>query len=354
MYVGYSGTWNTSIYDLTTGNIPNYYTHLNLAFARPNTAYVKGSFAFDQLVSGFEFIEGASTNNGQKTFTAQQSTDLRNEIAALKARGTQVYISVGGFAYRQGSEWSNFSAPHVVDLALDLGASGVDLDWEANGASCNKLDAASFSCSTDAQIIGAVNSLYNEIHSRGANLGISVAAFATGAYYVKGTPFEEGLVQWGSPYGGMMYNVVKKNGSQIHHVNVMAYDAGAYYDPREGYLSYRAIYSGPINIGLEIAPEGSGGSILTIPANGAVYDAGIETGQNNDATAWYNVETEVNYVKNRATSNTGFMIWQIWKQRVFGPAPSGAATENSAGQYVCRNLPLAGDCNQTLPNLPKD
>jgi hypothetical protein len=35
------------------------------------------------------------------------------------------------------------------------------------------------------------------------------------------------------------------------------------------------------------------------------------------------------------------------------PAPAGAATENSAGQYVCRNLPLKGDCNQTIPSLPK-
>jgi len=38
---------------------------------------------------------------------------------------------------------------------------------------------------------------------------------------------------------------------------------------------------------------------------------------------------------------------------VHQPAPAGAATENSAGQYVCRNLPLQGDCNQAIPNLPK-
>src|SRR6185295_7955471 len=107
-----------------------------------------------------------STNNGQRTFSAQQAQDLRNNIAALKARGTQVWVSIGGWAYSQGSEWANFNAKGVVDLALDLGASGVDVDWETNGASCNKLDAANFSCTTDSQIVGIINGLYSEIQSR--------------------------------------------------------------------------------------------------------------------------------------------------------------------------------------------
>jgi len=353
-YVGYSGTWNTSIYDLTTSNIPNYFTHVNLAFAKPNTAYVKGSYAFDQNMAGFEFIEGASTNAGQRTFTAQQAQDLRNNIAALKARGTQVWVSYGGWAYSQGSEWANFNAKGVVDLALDLGASGVDIDWESNGSSCNKLDAANFSCNTDGQINGIIDSLYSEIQSRGAKLGISVAGWSTGAYYVKGSPFEEGKVQWASSFGGVMYTVVKTRGSKLSHVNLMSYDGGAYYDPREGYESYRAIYSGPINVGMEIAPEGAGGSVLRIPANGVQYDAEMLSGSNNIATAYYNVETLVNYVKNKGKPNDGFMLWQIWKQRVHQPARADAATENTAGQYVCKNLPLKGDCAQAIPTLPKD
>ncbi|MFC6663273.1 Ig-like domain-containing protein [Deinococcus multiflagellatus] len=95
IYVGYAGTWQTSVGDLTTSNIPAYYTDLNLAFARPDTTYVKGSYAFDQAVAGFEFAEGASTPNGQRKFTAAQAQTLRNNIAALKARGTRVWVSVG-------------------------------------------------------------------------------------------------------------------------------------------------------------------------------------------------------------------------------------------------------------------
>ncbi len=354
MYVGYSSTWNTSIYDLTPANIPNYFTHINLAFAKPDTNYARGSYAFDQAIAGFEFVEGATTNNGQKRFTAQQAQDLRANIAALKARGTQVWVSVGGWSYSQGSAWTNFNAPRVVDLALDLGASGVDIDWESSGSIANKLTADQFACTKDGEIKGIISSLYNEIRSRGVNLGISIAGWSTGAYYVKGTPFEEGLVQWGSPYGGTMYRVVKDNGYMINHINLMSYDAGAYYDPREGYESYRAIYNGPINMGMEIAPEGAGGSVLKLnAAPGTVYDAEMLTGVNNDASRYYNVETMVNYIKYKGRPFDGFMIWQIWKERVYAPAPSGAASVNSAGQYVCRNLPLAGDPNQAVPNLPK-
>jgi chitodextrinase len=352
-YVAYAGTWLTSIYDLKTANIPNYITNLHLSFVRPDTTYQKGSYAFDQSVAGFEFAEGAATNNGQRVFSAQQAQDLRNIITALRNRGTQVWISVGGWSYSQGDQWTRFNAPRIVALAQDLGASGVDIDWESSTSACNKLDDANFSCSKDAEIENIITSLYNENLARGAGLGISIAGWSTGAYYVKGTQFEEGKVQWGSPFGGTLYNLVKRQGSKLTYINLMSYDAGDYYDPREGYLSYRAIYNGPINMGMEIAPEGAGGSVLKINAPaGTVYDADILTGQNNMATQYYNVETLVKYIKNKGRANDGFMFWQLWKQRVNAVAPAGAATENSAGQYVCANLPLAGDCSQTIPTLP--
>ncbi|RZA05885.1 MAG: carbohydrate-binding protein [Moraxellaceae bacterium] len=353
-YVTYASTWNTSIYDLTTANIPNYITNVNLSFVRPDTTYQKGSYAFDQGVAGFEFVEGAMTNNGQKTFTAQQATDLRNAITALRNRGTQVWISVGGWSYSQGDQWSHFNAPRVVALAQDLGASGVDIDWESSTSICNKGDSASFSCTKDAEVGNIISSLHSEIQARNAGLGISIAGWSTGAYYVKGTAFEEGKVQWGSPFGGTMYNLVKNHGSKLTFINLMSYDAGDYFDARECYESYRAIYNGPLNMGMEIAPEGAGGAVLEVNApSGTVYDADMMNGQNNMAVQYYNVETMVKYIKNKGRSNDGFMMWQLWKQRVHMPAPAGAATENAAGQYVCRNLPLAGDCNQTIPALPK-
>ncbi len=349
----YASTWNTSIYDLTVNNIPNYITNVNLSFIRPNTQYQRGSFEFDQEVSGFEFVEGASGFNGANKFSAQESQDLINNIAALRNRGTEVWLSVGGWSYSQGTQWQSFSAPRVVDMALDLGASGLDIDWEASGSNCTPAQG-SISCTGDSEVEHIIVSLHQEIQNRGVDLGISVAGWSTGAYYVLGSDFEEGKVQWGSPFGGTMYNVVKNHGDKLEFVNLMSYDGGSYYDPREGFAAYREIYSGPINMGMEIAPEGSGGAVLKV-GGGVSWNEGFLTGTNNDATPYYNVETMVNFVKNypKAKSYDGFMLWQLWKQRVHQPAPAGAATENSAGQYVCRNLPLAGDCNQTIPTLPK-
>lgn len=352
--MAYASTWNTSIYDLDVNYIPNYITHLNLAFVRPDMAYVKGSYEFDQAVAGLEFVEGASTPNGQEKFSGQEAQDLIDNIAALEARGTEVWLSVGGWSYSQGSAWQDFSAPRVVDLALDLGASGIDIDWEASGSSCNKLDPANFSCTGDSEVIDVIVSLHEEIESRNLDLGISTAGWSTGAYYAAGTPFEEGKVQWGSPFGGTMYNVVKHHGDKLTFLNLMSYDGGTYYDPREGFAAYRAIYDGPINMGMQIAPEGSGGAVLTLNSPpGIDWDTGFLTGQNNIATDYYSVEIMVEYVKNAGQPDDGFMLWQLWKQRVHQPAPAGAATENSAGQYVCNNLPLAGDCSQTIPSLPK-
>jgi hypothetical protein len=316
-------------------------------------AYVKGSYEFDQAVAGFEFVEGALTQSGvQKKFTAQQKTDLRNNIAALKARGTQVFISVGGWSYSQGDQWTRFNATNVVNLALDLGATGVDIDWESSSSVCTKTPGA-ISCTRDGEIANIISTLYTARQG----LQISIAGWSTGAYYIIGSPFEEGKVQWGSPFGGTMYNVVKNHGSKINFINLMSYDGGEYYDPREGYESYRAIYSGPINIGIEIAPEGAGGAVLELEAPRAIpapCTEGMMNGQNNLASDWYNVSTAVCFLKNRAgASNDGMMIWQLWKERVHAPAPAGAATVNSASQYICRNLPLSGNCNDAVPNLPK-
>ncbi|WP_369409098.1 cellulose binding domain-containing protein [Deinococcus arboris] len=353
IYVGYAGTWQTSVSDLTTGNIPPYYTDLNLSFARPDTTYVKGSYAFDQAVAGFEFAEGASTPNGQRKFTAAQAQTLRSNVAALKARGTRVWISVGGWAYSQGSQWASFNAKRVVDLAEDLGASGVDIDWESSGSSCNKLADAQFSCSKDAEIKNIINTLDAEIAARGLNTQISIAGWSTGAYYVKGTPWEEGKVQWGSPFGGTMYRVVRDLGAKIDRVNLMSYDGGTYYDPREGYESYRAIYGGPIAMGLEVAPEGSGGAILKLNAEpGTVYDAEMNTGTNNEATRYYNVETLATYMKNKGRPGDGMMLWQVWKERVYAKPPAGAAGVNSTGQKVCQLLVVNANCSGTVPDLP--
>lgn len=352
-FITYASTWDASIYDLTLDNIPDYVTHVNLSFVKPNTQYKRASFQFDQAVSGLEFIEGATIEGQQEKLTRQQIRDLILNIALLKHRGTEVWISVGGWSYSQNNEWANFNAKSVADLAIDLGATGIDIDWEPIDSVCNKGTAPFFSCTKDAEIISIISRLHEEISTRELNLGISIAGWSTGAYYVNGTDFEEGKVLTGSPFGGTLYRLVKEHGEKLTFINLMAYDGGVTYDPREGYESYRAIFDGTINLGLQVAPEGAGDALLKLrAAEGVTYDADMLDGEVKDVSAYYNVETLVDYVKQKGKPRDGFMLWELWKHRHQEPV-DGAASVESISQYICENLPLEGDCTQGVPTLPK-
>lgn len=352
-YVAYASTWDASIYDLVLENIPEYVTHVNLSFVKPDTKYKRASFKFEENVTGLEFVEGATTNDRQHTFSRQQIRDLILKIALLRHRGTEVWISVGGWAYSQHKEWKNFNPKSIADLAMDLGATGIDIDWEPTDSVCNKGTAAFFSCTKDAEIISIITKLHEEITSRGLSLGMSIAAWSTGAYYVHGTDFEEGKVISGSPYGGTLYRLVKNHGEKLDFINIMAYDGGRNYDPREGYESYRAIYDGPINLGLQIGPEGAGNAVLGLHApDSTKYDADMLDGKIENKSAYYNVETLVNYVKYKGKARDGFMLWQLWKHRFHAPVEN-AATASSASQYICEHLPLLGDHKQGIPTLPR-
>lgn len=352
-FVTYASTWDASIYDLTVDNIPEYITHVNLSFVRPNTQYKRASFQFDQAVCGLEFIEGSTTDDKEAILTRQQIRDLILNIALLKHRGTEVWISVGGWGYSQNNEWTNFNAKSIADLAIDLGATGIDIDWEPTDSVCNKGTGPFFSCTKDAEIISIISRLHEEITTRELNLGISIAAWSTGAYYVNGTAFEEGKVLAGSPYGGTLYKLVKEHGEKLNFINIMTYDGGVTYDPREGYESYRAIYKGPINLGLQVAPEGAGDALLKLEAaEGVQYDADMLDGKVKDVSAYYNVETLVKYIKNKGKPRDGFMLWEIWEHRHREPVEA-AASAGSLSQYICKHLPLEGDCSQTIPKLPK-
>lgn len=352
-YVTYASTWNASIYDLTLDNIPDYVTHVNLAFVKPDTQYERASFQFSEEVTGLEFIEGATTEEEQHMFTRQEVRDLILNIALLRHRGTEVWISVGGWAYSQNKEWQKFNPKSIADLAMDLGANGVDIDWEPTDSVCNKGTAKFFSCTKDAEIISIVTKLHDEITRRGLSLSMSIAAWSTGAYYVNETPFEEGKVLKGSPYGGTLYRLVKDHGHKLNFINIMSYDGGKLYDPREGYEAYRAIYDGPINLGIQIAPEGANDAVLKLHAgDDLVYDAEMLDGNVRDRSAYYNVETLVNYIKRKGLSRDGFMLWELWKHRHHSPV-EGAATASSASKYICKYLPLDGDYTKDIPELPK-
>src|SRR5690625_1575454 len=169
-YITYTSTWNSSIDDFALENIPNYITDINLSFVFPDTRYEKGSFDFSESVTGLEFIEGATIDSVEKSFTKEDTANLLNRIAALQERGTNVFIAIGGWLYSQTDAWENISAKHIVDLAIDLGVKGIDIDWERINNLCNEETADKFACPKDDEIIGIVTDLHNEINKRGLPL----------------------------------------------------------------------------------------------------------------------------------------------------------------------------------------
>lgn len=352
-FITYTSTWDSNIDDFSLENIPSYITDINLSFVLPDTRYEKDSFDFSQQSTGLEFVEGATKDSVHNKFTNEDVANLKNRIKQLQDRGTNVWISIGGWLYSQSNAWESFSAKHVVDLAVDLGVSGVDIDWEPTNSTCNKETADTFACTKDSEIIGIITTLYDEIHSRNLSLGISIAAWSTGAYYVKDTPFEEGKVITGSPYGGTLYRLVKDHGEKLSFINIMTYDGGKTYDPREGYASYRAIFDGVINLGFEIGPEGAGDAILNLRADEHIKcDDSMLDGKVVDISDYYNVETLVNYIKKHGKETDGFFLWELWKHRRRKPLDGGAATVATLSQYLCENVPLDGDCSETVPTLP--
>jgi hypothetical protein len=118
-------------------------------------------------------------------------------------------VSIGGWAYSQGSDWANFNPTACRHLAVDLGASRHRPRLGEGGRELQQGRCVELQLQHRPRDPQHHRPPVRPIRQRGVSLGISVAGWSTGAYYVKGTPFEEGKVQWGSGFGGVMYNAVK-------------------------------------------------------------------------------------------------------------------------------------------------
>lgn len=211
----------------TSGNLHNLSKINNpintvyLAFAQPNCYYKKGSNSFKgtglQFNSSFKIIKEA--------------------IGILKGRGIKVFLAVGG-----GSYWSSitdFYAKRCIDLMVDLGCDGIDIDWEVG-----EIDSGSS--------VVVIKSLKDEM-PRGHH--ISFTCFSTGAF----TPIT------GDRWRGMNREALKECSGLVDQVNVMSYDAGPDFDEIESFKSFRKLYKGRINMGFEVGRHGWGTAILQYP-----------------------------------------------------------------------------------------
>jgi hypothetical protein len=242
-FVGYYPSWSETRHLAET---PAAYTHVVLAFARPDFAWDGHSWAG----TGLQFTSSPET--------------IRNEIAALKRRHIRVLLAVGGETY---AHWAPLAAeagrPGPVTAALarftaEMGFDGIDADYELDGANPQRI----------AGYRAAIIALR---HAAGAGKLLALAAWSTGADCTA----ESGT----AACGGKASPAEGRNGRErllfrnqplftaIDMIDVMSYDAGVEnFDPVTAWALYRDLAPSRItvNIGFETAPESWGNGRLVV------------------------------------------------------------------------------------------
>lgn len=246
---------------------------------------------------------GGMTWAGTGLQFSSDATVVKDSIAILKKRnpGTKVLVAVGGATY---TNFKDMNAPAIARFVQDFGLDGVDLDYEPTNANCVN-NGGTISCATDAEYINSVKALRAALPRPLilSNAPWSVGAYGEGAW---------ATAQPASPYTGVAIQMLKAVGNQLDLLNLMSYDAGPTYDPKQALNAYRHYFpKGEIVLGVEVANEAWGGHVVTLPE----------------------VETMANYVK--SAGGSGMMLWSIQKQADQGP------TATQISQVICTKLGLA-------------
>lgn len=246
-YQSWSDRWTGANTDELAKVDPKY-TYINLSFVTPNCMYTKGQKSW--VGTGLEFTD---------SFLA-----ITGAISLLHIQGAKVLLSVGGAAY---GNWKDFDFRLAALLALveDLGCDGIEIDYEGDNAKATELESIFKTCSRIPD-----------------KLEVWLAGFSVGAYQNNEPPQ--------SKFTGLSIPAVQRYAYLIDGINIMSYDAGPSFDPIQSYKAYRAIFKGPINIGMEVPPEAWGGHVLTTDE----------------------IKKIVAFAKTE--KNTGICIWSIQKQ----------------------------------------
>jgi chitinase len=243
--VVYHDSWNetaaASADAMTLASLPAYISVVDLAFVRPDLVYL-GKLDISQ--TGLEYRSSGKI--------------LHDAIALLKSRnpGTRVLLSVGGAVYTQ---WSALDVDAIVRLTHDLGADGVDVDFESSQPGCNPKVDGQIHCQTDATLEHIVRLLRTAL-PRPALL--TAAVWSVGAY-------GEGdfrLAQPFSRYTGFMLGLLRSpTAADLDLLSIQAYDAGTRFDPLQAWGAYRALWHGPLALGLAVQRDDGAGPFPTEP-----------------------------------------------------------------------------------------
>lgn len=260
--VVYFETWaDPSVADgadsLMVTAMPSNVDVVNVSFAKPNLTYTAGSYNISDTGLNWSF----------------GGLNLKQAVTALHARypNIKVLLSVGGSSFATSTNWNSLNPTAIANLVADIGFDGVDLDIELPGV-CT-VTGGTISCTEDARYVSAVDSI-RAVLPRPKIL--TMAAFGVGAYRVG--QFTASQPEWS--LGGDMVNFLgSASASKVDLIFVMGYDSTDVYNPQEAFTAYRALWSGPLVLGMAVhggseAPT----SVFEIAANKAFLAADPKAG----------------------------------------------------------------------------
>ncbi|WP_299444020.1 glycosyl hydrolase family 18 protein [uncultured Aquimarina sp.] len=121
-FPSWSENYTSTNQDSKLRRIPPFVNYVFLAFAKPDLRYTKDSF--DISNTGIEMSYDGCT--------------LKESIAALKNKGIQVILSIGGETYwTSNTIYDQIEYQQIKDLVDDFGFAGIDWDFEPNGSFAN-------------------------------------------------------------------------------------------------------------------------------------------------------------------------------------------------------------------------
>ncbi|PTQ08625.1 hypothetical protein CLG96_15525 [Sphingomonas oleivorans] len=241
--MGYHDSWRerpaTGPYATALVATPAYVNLVALSFVRPDLVY-RGDLDLSGTGLSYQF-SGAV---------------LRDAIALLKRRnpGTRVILSVGAL---ESWRWARFDERALALLVRQIGADGVDMDYEPAMPGCAAGAGGRIGCAVDGNWISYVRRIRAMLPRPYI---VSVAGWSVGAYGEG--QFAAALPH--SPWRGMMLGLLRSPAARlIDLVAICAYDAGPAYDPMTALAAYRHYWKGPLMLGVQVPFKGAGGPFRT-------------------------------------------------------------------------------------------
>ena len=298
-FPSWSESWTSANQNSKLREIPNFVNYVFLSFAKPNLSYTAGSYDISQ--TGIQVPYDGCT--------------LKESVMALKNKGINVILSIGGETYWEDIDAYNIDYQQIKDLVDDIGFVGIDWDFEPNGSFANigspenvqhfidffnnsralmpKNEGYILACAPSG--VGALGGSTNDDPtSPFAFVNRNALTGEDDTYLYNSTVQTNGINLFGFSATGHMIPVIASVGSKIDLIAFQGYNAGASTNRSIMYDAF-AYYAEQYDISIAAG--------INFPNVTGVY----EYTHQNVASLSNHIE-EHGY---RSDNNDGIMIWQI-------------------------------------------